>query len=172
MRRLQLTYWLEPAGSHGIWGLDDYHFLPFLWGAAQLVGHRFVRPRGIHDADIVEALAPQYMYFDCVRYVNSVRAHARTRTHTERHRERRTPRPGRHPHETTACPKSLRLTRWVCGGVRAGEDGVAGVALAHAERHKRGQDVGQGRVGPGQDVCGRGASADPIVSLAAGVGDD
>ncbi|KAF5739747.1 hypothetical protein HS088_TW12G00957 [Tripterygium wilfordii] len=73
MRKLQLVYNLEPAGSHGVWGLDDYHFLPFIFGSSQLIDHKYMKPKSVHNDDILENFSNEYMYLSCIAFIRKVK---------------------------------------------------------------------------------------------------
>ncbi|ELP93343.1 serine/threonine protein phosphatase 2A regulatory subunit B', putative [Entamoeba invadens IP1] len=75
-RKLQQVYRLEPAGSHGVWGIDDYQFLPFLFGSAQLIKHPFLKPDSILDKSLVNLYQNNDFYFDCIAYIYKVKNRA------------------------------------------------------------------------------------------------
>lgn len=68
-RGFQRRYMLEPAGSHGVWSLDDYQFLCFLFGSAQLCKQTQIRPSQILDLQIVKQLKAEYLYFAAIDYI-------------------------------------------------------------------------------------------------------
>lgn len=73
MRKLQLDYMLEPAGSHGVWGLDDYHCLLFFWGSAQLSKQTEIRPSSIHDSEVLNEFADDYIYLEGIRFIKQIK---------------------------------------------------------------------------------------------------
>ncbi|XP_047320241.1 serine/threonine-protein phosphatase 2A activator [Impatiens glandulifera] len=73
MRKLQLVYCLEPAGSHGVWGLDDYHFIPFIFGSSQLINHKYMKPKSILNDDILESFSNEYFYVSCIAFTKKMK---------------------------------------------------------------------------------------------------
>ncbi|KAF1936390.1 PTPA-domain-containing protein [Clathrospora elynae] len=87
IRRLILTYTLEPAGSHGVWGLDDHSFLPYVFGSAQFspaiitpadVAAEGSLPDAPHPADVAKTTAVERersrnMYFSAVGFIYDVK---------------------------------------------------------------------------------------------------
>lgn len=72
VRKLQRTYRMEPAGSHGVWSLDDYQFIPFIWGSAQLIGTP-IEPVKFVEQETIEEHRKEFMFIGCIDYIQQVK---------------------------------------------------------------------------------------------------
>ncbi|XP_039950783.1 serine/threonine-protein phosphatase 2A activator [Bactrocera tryoni] len=73
VRRLQKEYHLEPAGSQGVWSLDDFQFVPFVWGSAQLSFNSPFDPARFLDEDIINEYKDDYLFIGCIDYIKQVK---------------------------------------------------------------------------------------------------
>ncbi|ORY74088.1 hypothetical protein BCR35DRAFT_144601 [Leucosporidium creatinivorum] len=72
VRKLQKVFRLEPAGSKGVWGLDDHQHLVYLWGASQLP-HPTVRPSSILAPQAISPLGISYLFLSSILHVNDLK---------------------------------------------------------------------------------------------------
>jgi serine/threonine-protein phosphatase 2A activator len=87
IRKLIKIYTLEPAGSHGVWGLDDNSFLPYVFGSAQFcpaISDTDETPvegsipdapeaSSVTNSNVVQKERTRNMYFSAVGFIYDVK---------------------------------------------------------------------------------------------------
>lgn len=71
VRRLQLKYRMEPAGSHSISSMDDQH-VPFIWGSAQLSVKEPFEPNRFLETDVIKRYKDEYYFIGYIDHNQQV----------------------------------------------------------------------------------------------------
>lgn len=75
-RRLILVYNLEPAGSHGVWGLDDHFHLIYILGAAQFNGNpdKIIPPvLQVLTKSVLDSYKETNLYVNAVSFIHKIK---------------------------------------------------------------------------------------------------
>lgn len=73
-RKLQEVYRLEPAGSKGVYGLDDHFHLVYIFGSAQLMQQTTITPAQINDPKLLENLQPESsLFFSAIQHIRNLK---------------------------------------------------------------------------------------------------
>ena len=75
IQKLILTYKLEPAGSHGVWGLDDHFHFSYILGATQLLDvNTSLIPKDISNTRLMEQNSSSNLFCKSIRFINVVKS--------------------------------------------------------------------------------------------------
>lgn len=71
-RRLQTKFRLEPAGSRGVFNMDDFQFLPFLFGAAQIAhgpSSKMIKLETFYTREQVDEFKEDFIFFEAIDFI-------------------------------------------------------------------------------------------------------
>lgn len=75
IHKLILTYRLEPAGSHGVWGLDDHFHFSYIIGASQFIDSMTtLLPKDISNGIMMKEYKNSNLLCESVNFINTVKS--------------------------------------------------------------------------------------------------
>lgn len=77
VRKLITLYTLEPAGSHGVWGLDDHFHISYILGSSEFLNTSknfpTVSPKMINNRSVVYQYSTKNLYFNSIAFIYKVK---------------------------------------------------------------------------------------------------